>query len=95
VDTGGAVTIRAVTAGCLRPYAWESKPAWYDPARATATFVVESAGPGYFSQWHPAPAALSALAPGARPVTLRPGGGFTVRVYQANLLAELPSKARC
>jgi hypothetical protein len=97
VDTGGAVTVRAVTAGCLQPYAWESKPAWYDQA-ATATFVIESAGPGYFSRWQARPAAVSrlgALAPAASPAVLRPGGGFTVRAYRANLLARLPLMTRC
>jgi hypothetical protein len=98
VDTGGAVTVRAVTAGCLQPYPWESKPAWYDPAGATASFVIESAGAGYFGQWQAGPAAraaLGALVPAARPATLRPGGGFTVRAYRANLLAKLPLLARC
>jgi len=98
VDTGGAVTVRAVTAGCLQPYAWESKPAWYDPAGATATFVIESTRPGYFSRWQAWPAALAdlgALVPAARPAALRPGGGFTVRAYRANLLAELPLLAHC
>jgi hypothetical protein len=98
VDTGGAVTVRAVTAGCLQPYAWESKPAWYDPAGATATFVIESTGPGYFSRWQARPAALAdlaALASAAGPAALRPGGGFTVRAYRANLLAKLPLLAHC
>ncbi|HXT93518.1 MAG TPA: hypothetical protein VN714_30180 [Trebonia sp.] len=33
VGTGGAITVRAVTQGCLQPYGWESKAAWYDPRR--------------------------------------------------------------
>jgi hypothetical protein len=98
VDTGGAVTIRAVTQGCLQPYAWESRPAWYDPAARSATFVLESRGTGYFSQWRASPAALrrlAALVPAAAPATPQPGGGYTVHAYQGNLLARLPLLAGC
>lgn len=98
VDTGGAITIRAVTQGCLQPYAWESRPAWYDPARDTARFVLESGGTGYFSRWQASPAALrqlDTLLPGARRVTLDPGEGYQVYVYRGNLLAQLPHLAHC
>jgi hypothetical protein len=98
VDTGGAVTIRAVTQGCLQPYAWESKPAWYDPAGQTAGFVLESSGTGYFSQWRASPAALrrlGALLPAPGRATLHPGAGYTVHAYQGNLLAQLPRLADC
>jgi hypothetical protein len=97
VGTGGAVTIRAVTQGCLQPYAWESNQAWYDPAGHPATFLLSSAAPGYFSRWGPTPAALSRLAtllPAAGPV-LNPGGGYRVRVYQGNILTALPRVAHC
>jgi hypothetical protein len=97
VDTGGAVTIRAVTAGCAQPYAWESEPAWYDPARHTATFLLTSADPGYFSRWVASPAArrrLAALVP-ADGAPLRPGAGYRVQAYRGNLLAALPRGARC
>jgi hypothetical protein len=98
VDTGGAVTVRAVTAGCLQPYAWESKPAWYDPAGQAATFLLTSAAPGYFSRWKPGPAAqrrLDAIARPSVPAVLRPGPGYAVRVYQGNLLASLPALGPC
>jgi hypothetical protein len=98
VDTGGAITIRAVTQGCLQPYDWESKPAWYDPASRTAGFVLESTGPGYFSQWQASPAALrqlDTLLPAAKPATLNPGGGYVVHAYQGNLLTRLPLLAHC
>lgn len=103
VETGGAVTVRAVTQGCLQPYAWESKPAWYDPATRTASFVLESSGPGYFGRWRASPAALRRLEPllpaaGRAPLYLgepRPGEGYTVRPYQGNLLARLPLLAGC
>jgi hypothetical protein len=98
VDTGGAVTIRAVTRGCLQPYAWESKPAWYAPARQKATFVLSSADPGYFSRWAASPAALGrldSLLPAARPAVLTPGGGYAVHSYRGNLLAALPRLTAC
>jgi hypothetical protein len=98
VDTGGAVTIRAVTQGCLQPYAWESKAAWYAPAQHTATFLLTSGDPGYFSEWRTSPAALrrlGALVPGAGRRVLDPGGGYAVHFYQGNLLAALPQVTRC
>ncbi len=98
VDTGGSVTIRAVTQGCLQPYAWESKPAWYVPGNQSARFILASRPPGYFSAWRPSPAAqrrLDALLPAGERATLNPGPGYLVRAYQANLLAKLPLLARC
>ena len=87
-----------VTQGCPRPYAWESRPAWYDPAGRTATFVLESSGTGYFSQWRASPAALrrlGTLLPAAGRATLHPGEGYSVHAYQGNLLAQLPFLAHC
>jgi hypothetical protein len=98
VDTGGAITIRAVTQGCLQPYAWESKPAWYDPATQAASFVLESTGTGYFSQWQASPAALrrlGTLLPAASRANLNPGAGYTVHGYEGNLLAQLPLISHC
>jgi hypothetical protein len=90
-------SVITVGTGCLQPYAWESKQAWYDPPGHPATFLLTSAAPGYFSQWAPAPAALgrlAALLPAAGPV-LNPGAGYQVRVYQGNILMALPRLARC
>jgi cbb3-type cytochrome oxidase subunit 3 len=98
VGTSGAVTVRAVTQGCLQPYAWESKAVWYDPAGHDATFLLTSARPGYFSQWLASPAALRRLAavrPPAVAATLNPGAGYQVGIYRDNLLAELPALADC
>ena len=98
VGTGGAVTVRAVTARCLQPYNWESKPAWYDPAGPPATFVLSSAGPGFFTRWLPSAVALRGLGrllPAASPPLLNPGAGYQVHVYQGNVLAAAPSLARC
>ena len=97
VGTDGAVTIRAVT-GCLHPYDWESRPAWYNPAGRTASFVLESSGTGYFSHWLVSPVALrqlGTLLPAAGRATLAPGEGYTVHAYQGNLLAQLPLISHC
>jgi len=51
VESGGAVTIRAVTPGCIMPYKWESKTEWYDPSLHTADFLLLNNVPGYFSQF--------------------------------------------
>jgi hypothetical protein len=97
VGTDGAVTIRAVT-GCLHPYDWESKSAWYNPAGRTASFVLESSGTGYFSHWLVSPVALrrlGTLLPAASRATLDPAEGYTVHAYQGNLLAQLPLISHC
>ena len=97
VGTDGDVTIRAVT-GCLHPYDWESKSAWYNPPGRTASFVLESSGTGYFSHWLVSPVALrrlGTLLPAASRATLDPGEGYTVHAYQGNLLAQLPLISHC
>jgi hypothetical protein len=62
VETGGKVTIRAVTPACLQPYLWESKSEWYDPSREhPANFLLLSNVPGYFNKYAVSPAVLQAL----------------------------------
>jgi hypothetical protein len=51
VETGGAVTIRAVTPACLQRYPWESKSDWYDPSQHDANFILLSNVPGYFTKF--------------------------------------------
>jgi len=51
VETGGSVTVRAVTPACLQPYKWESKPSWYDAKLNSATFILLSQKHGYFTQF--------------------------------------------
>ena len=51
VETGGTVTVRAVTPACVQPYQWESKPSWYDPKLNAANFILLSQKPGYFTQF--------------------------------------------
>lgn len=51
VETGGTVTIRAVTPACLQPYKWESKADWYDPTKHVANFILLSNVNGYFTKF--------------------------------------------
>jgi hypothetical protein len=87
VGSDGAVTIRAVQPGTLRPYLWEAKGSWYDPGPNHANFLVTSSTPGFFNHWQPNRAALAALGPPARTYHVGP---YTVYVWNKNLLAELP-----
>ena len=104
VDTGGAVTIRAVSPSCIQPYEWENKLEWYDPTKNVANFVLLSNQPGYFSSFEARGAALNWL--NARypypkdsrldygnyfflPGATTPTYDYDVRVYQANLLTQL------
>jgi len=101
VETGGAVTVRAVTPACLQPYRWESKRDWYDPKRHSANFILLSNVPGYFSKFAVSGAALRLLNkwygppgyPTGWPRYLHTGGYYHVRVYPGNLLAQLPRVA--
>jgi hypothetical protein len=101
VQTGGAVTVRAVTPACLQPYRWESKRDWYDPRLHSANFILLSNVPGYFSKFAVSGAALRLLNqwygppgyPAGWPRYLHTGGYYHVRVYPGNLLAQLPRVA--
>ena len=59
VETGGAVTVRAVTPACLQPYQWESKQEWYDQTKHAANFILLSEVPGYFNKFAVSGAALT------------------------------------
>jgi hypothetical protein len=84
VDSGGAVTVRAVWPTTLRPYPWESKASWYDPNSHRATFLVTDSQPGFFNYWQPSRAALAAYGPPAHIYRIGP---YTVFVWDKNLLA--------
>jgi hypothetical protein len=84
VGSDGAVTIRAVQSS-LRPYLWETKGPWYDPASQRATFLVTENGTDYFSHWKPSASALAALGPPARTYHVGP---YTVLVWNKNLLSS-------
>ena len=98
VQTGGAVTVRAVTPACLQPYQWESKRDWYDPKQHSANFILLSNVPGYFSKFAVSGDALRLLNkwygppgyPPGWPRYLHTGGYYTARVYPGNLLTQLP-----
>ena len=83
VGSDGAVTIRAVQSS-LRPYLWETKDSWYDPASQRATFLVTENGTDYFSHWKPSASALAAL---GAPVRTYHVGPYTVLVWNTNLLS--------
>jgi hypothetical protein len=83
VGSDGAVTIRAVQSS-LRPYLWETKGSWYDPASQRATFLVTENGTDYFSHWKPSASALAALGAPARTYHVGP---YTVLVWNTNLLS--------
>ena len=85
VGSDGAVTIRAVFPGTLRPDLWEAKSSWYDPGPNRANFLVTDSTPGFFNHWQPSPAALAAL---GRPARTYHVGPYTVYVWNKNLLAE-------
>lgn len=84
VGSDGAVAVRAVQPS-LRPYLWESKGSWYDPASQRATFLVTENQAGYFNHFQPSASALAALGPPARVYHVGP---YTVLVWNKNLLSS-------
>jgi hypothetical protein len=91
VGSAGAVTVRAVLPGTLKPDLWESKGSWYDPQAHRATFLVTDSASGFFNHWLPAPAALAAL---GRPARTYHVGTYTVYVWNKNLLVQVRQAAR-
>jgi hypothetical protein len=85
VQSGGAVTVRALLPGTLQPDLWEAKASWYDPGAHQATFLVTQDQPGFFNHWMPAPAALAAFGPPAHTYHMGP---YTIMVWDKNLLAQ-------
>ena len=86
LDSGREVLVSAVTPngrGLLVPYQWETDDANYDPARHYATFVVAGG-----------PAALPGMQAAAartfgRPLRVYHADGYTVMVWDINLLTRL------
>jgi hypothetical protein len=103
VDTGGAVTIRAVSPSCIQPYEWENKLEWYEPTKNVANFVLLSNQPGYFSSFEARGAALRWLENQYKnkndslnygnyfflPGAVKPTYDYQVRTYQGNVLSQL------
>ena len=86
VDSGGQVVVSAVVQdvrGRLVPYRWETDSANYDPARYHANFVVADgplARPGL---------QLSAELTFGRPARIYHADGYTILVWNTNLLDKL------
>ncbi len=85
-DTGGRVTIRAVSPKTQQWDSWESKHSWYDPRSHWAHFVVADSQPGFFHHWVPYG---SVRAKFGRPVRTYHVGQYTIMVWDKNLLAQL------
>ena len=88
IDTGGKVTIRAVTelGGGIVPYRWEAKSTWYSPGRQYANFVVLQNQPGFFNYWYPSGQIGATFGAPARTYQLGP---YTVLVWTHNLMPAL------
>jgi hypothetical protein len=88
LTSGGRVRIRAVTpsGGRLAPSLRESDAQWYGAARNTANFVVLFPGVAGYPGFTPEQAALATFGPPARTYHV---GGYTILVWNRNLLTEL------
>jgi hypothetical protein len=88
IDSGGQVTIRAVTelGGGIVPYRWEAKSTWYSPGRQYANFVVLQNEPGFFNYWYP-PGQIGATF--GAPAHTYQLGPYTVLVWTHNLMPAL------
>jgi hypothetical protein len=95
LDSGGTVEVRAVNgnaAGVWAPF-WECQPSWYNPAENMATFVVLPSGPPEPSETFPdptAPTASGVLNAFGQPAEVYFLTGYTVLVWNKNLLSGLP-----
>jgi hypothetical protein len=87
VETGGEVTVRAVTPACLQPYPWESKDDWYNAKNHYASFILISNVKGYFNQFSPSGDALQLLTLWSRPpyVYSRPPAFLHSKLWPAEL----------
>jgi hypothetical protein len=86
--TGGRVQVRAValSGGKITPYPWESSPAWYDPARYRADFVVIGNSDGSLEQ--------DSEHFFGRPASVHRVAGYTVLIYDKNVLDVLKPASR-
>jgi hypothetical protein len=90
VASSGHVVISAVVpdvSGRLVPYLWESDLASYDPARHYANFVVTD-GPGSWTGMQ-----LSVQHTFGQPARTYHVDGFTIQVWNTNVLAKLDGPA--
>jgi hypothetical protein len=92
LDSDGAVRILPIKGGRWAwPYQWEDEPEWFDPARHIADFVVlpgNGVGPPPGPGPDP-PSVASALATFGQPARAYFLAGYTVLVWNQNLLADM------
>jgi hypothetical protein len=92
LDSRGAVRILPVKGGRWTfPYQWEDEPEWFDPARHIANFVVlpgNGVGPPPGPGPDP-PTVASAVASFGQPARAYFLAGYTVLVWNQNLLADM------
>jgi hypothetical protein len=95
LDSGGTVEVRAVNGnqtGVWAPF-WECQPSWYDPAGHVATFVVLPSGAAELAETFgdpTAPTASGVLNAFGQPAEVYFLTGYTVLVWNKNLLSGLP-----
>lgn len=90
VVSGGTVLVAPVTPQAIYVRHWETSSAWYDPAHATANFIVAARDPSV------PPGGLSiptVRARFGRPAREYAVGQFMVMVYDYNLLTRLQDRA--
>jgi hypothetical protein len=90
LTSGGRVAVRPVTVsgGRVVPVAWQMKASWYDPARASADFVVLFPGTDGYPGFEQRQAVLATFGPPADTYRV---GRSTVLYWHRNLLASLPA----
>ena len=93
LTSGDRVRIRAVASsgGHLAPSLRESDAQWYDAARNTADFVVLFPGVAGYPGFTPEQAALATFGPPARTYHV---GGYTILVWNKNLLRDIRGAQR-
>jgi len=92
--TGGRVQVRAVDIGSdgqlITGSYWEADRAWYDPATQYADYIVDIPplpwNPGY-----PGPLVRAMEAAAGKPAQLSFHDGFSIAVWNLNLLTRLPT----
>ena len=87
VQSANQVQVRAVVQpnGKITPFAWETKPSWYDPSWHDATFVI-----GYPSGAGGNITLAMAERNFGRPAAVYQVSGRVIMVYKTNLLGEIP-----
>ena len=88
LTSGDRVQVRMVqpVRGRLAAASYESKAAWYDPARATANFVVLFHGIPGFPGFNSAKAVTATF---GNPARTYQAGPYKVLVWNRNLLSDL------